>query len=52
MLKDALGILESEDEPPYYKRMRVYGYPPGYWGDNEGDGNYDNLKKWVMNFLF
>ncbi|CAB4481663.1 uncharacterized protein OCT59_001945 [Rhizophagus irregularis] len=37
VLKDALGILESEDEPPYYKRMRVYGYPPGYWGDNEGD---------------
>ncbi|RIA81530.1 hypothetical protein C1645_744451 [Glomus cerebriforme] len=37
VLKDALGILESGDEPPYYKRMRVYGYPPGYWGDNEGD---------------
>ncbi len=38
VLKDALGILESGDEPPYYKRMRVFGYPPGYWGDKVGDG--------------
>lgn len=28
-LKEALGMSEM-DEPPYYDRMRYYGYPPGY----------------------
>jgi hypothetical protein len=28
-LKEALGMSEV-DEPPYYDRMRYYGYPPGY----------------------
>ncbi|KAG1405708.1 hypothetical protein G6F60_003430 [Rhizopus arrhizus] len=30
-LKDALGMENENDEPPYYKNMRVHGYPPGYW---------------------
>ncbi|KAK4510488.1 uncharacterized protein ATC70_004918 [Mucor velutinosus] len=29
-LKDALGMTLEQDEPPYYSRMRYYGYPPGY----------------------
>ncbi|KAI9486685.1 MAG: hypothetical protein EXX96DRAFT_550108 [Benjaminiella poitrasii] len=29
-LKEALGMEQPEDEPPYYTRMRLYGYPPGY----------------------
>ncbi|KAL9543232.1 hypothetical protein MBANPS3_008211 [Mucor bainieri] len=29
-LKDALGMALEQDEPPYYSRMRYYGYPPGY----------------------
>ncbi|CAG8665968.1 4353_t:CDS:2 [Funneliformis caledonium] len=43
-LKHALGILESGDEPPYYKRMRVFGYPPGYWGDKVGDDRLSKLE--------
>ncbi|CAI2197053.1 8574_t:CDS:2, partial [Funneliformis geosporum] len=42
VLKYALGVLESGDEPPYYKRMRVFGYPPGYWGDKVGDDDDDS----------
>ncbi|EPB81133.1 hypothetical protein HMPREF1544_12172 [Mucor circinelloides 1006PhL] len=29
-LKEALGMTLEGDEPPYYSRMRYYGYPPGY----------------------
>lgn len=29
-LKEALGMALEQDEPPYYSRMRYYGYPPGY----------------------
>lgn len=36
-LKDALQMSEN-DEPPYYPNMRRYGYPPGYYGAEEGEG--------------
>ncbi|KAI8973513.1 hypothetical protein BDF20DRAFT_914943 [Mycotypha africana] len=29
-LKRALGMDQTESEPPYYVNMRKYGYPPGY----------------------
>nr|CAG8485019.1 12983_t:CDS:10 [Entrophospora candida] len=38
VLKDALGILAPNMEPPYYERMRIYGYPPGYLGYEVGEG--------------
>ncbi|CAJ0630675.1 2334_t:CDS:10 [Entrophospora sp. SA101] len=37
VLKDALGILAPNMEPPYYERMRIYGYPPGYLGYEVGE---------------
>ncbi len=27
---DEEGQIEGADEPPYYARMRIFGYPPGY----------------------
>ncbi|KAI9018602.1 hypothetical protein CLU79DRAFT_296258 [Phycomyces nitens] len=31
-LQEALGIKGTSDEPQYYHKMRIYGYPPGYKG--------------------
>ncbi|ORZ17790.1 hypothetical protein BCR42DRAFT_240478 [Absidia repens] len=31
-LRDALGMYNYEDDPPYYRAMRKHGYPPGYTG--------------------
>ncbi|RCI03719.1 Zinc finger CCHC domain-containing protein 8, partial [Rhizopus stolonifer] len=45
-LKEALGIKDNNQEPPYYKHMRYFGFPPGYLTREpeilkiyDGDGN-------------
>ncbi|CAG8534782.1 14569_t:CDS:2 [Ambispora leptoticha] len=43
-LKDALGILDSGEEPPYYCNMRIFGYPPGYLGYEAGQDPLRALK--------
>jgi hypothetical protein len=37
-LRDALGLDGDYDEPPYYRAMRMYGYPPGYMGTYADQG--------------
>lgn len=47
-LRDALQIKEDE-EPPYYSNMKRYGYPPGYYGAEEGEGKLGSVctrRKW------
>lgn len=39
-LKEALGMSEM-DEPPYYDRMRYYGYPPGYLSYSSKSNNIE-----------
>ncbi|CAG8457381.1 4540_t:CDS:2 [Ambispora gerdemannii] len=43
-LKNALGILDSGEEPPYYCNMRIFGYPPGYLGYETGQDPLQELK--------
>lgn len=45
-LKEALGMTLEHDEPPYYSRMRFYGYPPGYMSftDNSASTETPMLK--------
>lgn len=40
-LREALGITEYDD-PPYYRSIRAFGFPPSYYGTLE---DYGNLKK-------
>ena len=40
-LQKALGMNIQNPEPPYYTKMRQFGYPPGYWKSPKERGKTD-----------